>query len=1376
MKYPTKLITYLFVFLISSELYSTDTNSSLISQTHQFAFIENKGQMKDVEGNPTPYILYKAEAPGINIWITNTGITYQFLKLEDDEQENSENKIFKKNKRAENKHSQWNRVDMIFKNAKINKENCITEENSQIKRGVFNYYLAHCPDGVFDVKAFSKITIRNIYNGIDWILYTNQQQNSLKQDFIIHPNADPNQIKIIYEGKGKFEFTDNQIHFENNLGELHEGKLFCFREKFENEISSKYSVKKNTSLTNAGAGNFLDKQYRVGSQKLFSYEVSIQLGEYDNSKTLIIDPQQVWGTFYGGSYFEGSTAIATDPSGNLFIVGYTGSIDFPVLNGGVGTYFQATNGAGVLNSSDIIILKFSNTGAHRWTTYYGGDETLEQAYSVCTDPTGNVFITGFTGNGGSFSTFPIANPGGGAYFQNAFNGGEAFILKFGNNGNRIWATFYGGANSNEEGRCITSDPNGNIYVSGFTNSSNFPVLANSAPGSYNQATSGGFKDAFILKFSNTGIRQWATYFGGAADDDAYGLTLDISGNITITGSTKSLNLPIANPAGGAYYQNTKSGAATTTDAFFSKFNNTGILVWSTYYGGSQNDVGHSIKADKQGNIFSGGITFSSNFPVTNPGGGAYYQGISGSPGLIDSYIVKFSSTGVARWSTYFGGNNDDQYVTYESKTNVVVDDCDNAYLGFSTLSSNLVTQLACDGGYLDNSFNGYSDDFIAKFSNGGVPLWRTYLGGNAVDFRIALATDFNNNLFVTGEWSGDTTIILTPATYPLMSAGAGNFYDASHNGDDDLFVLKFKPTIVSASATFTNSNCCSGTATLNGTGGCAPYQYLWYDSNWNLVGNTQTANKLCAGTYYGVLRDSISCSLGDTATVSIIELGTPPNLTVGQPLVLGCGTSSSGIITANSTTSGVSYSWTGPGIVSGNTNDTATVNATGTYTITVTDSNGCSSTGTVSVTSNVILPNVSPATTFTITCTTLSDTISATSSTSGVNYNWNGPGIVSGGNTSSPIVNTAGIYTVTVTDANSCTNTATVTVTIDTIAPLLTTGASLTIYCNPTQGIITANSSTAGATYSWNGSGIVSGNNNDTATVNAAGTYTVTVTDPATGCTKTSTVTVTSNTTPPNATPGPPITVSSCISFTDTITASSTTSGVTYNWSGPGIVSGGNTSSAIINALGTYTVTITDPITGCTNTTTVTVNTSTILPNVTPGPTLTITSCINISGNISANSTTPGATYNWSGPGIASGGNTSNPSINALGTYTVTVTDPSTGCTNTSTVLVNNNIVLPNVSSSPNTIFCNQTTTTLTATSTTSGATFSWTGLGIVSGGNTSTVSVNALGTYTVIVTDPNTGCTNSTTANVNPPAFPIASVSPNNYHRIWSKYTTNRK
>ena len=302
---------------------------------------------------------------------------------------------------------------------------------------------------------------------------------------------------------------------------------------------------------------------------------------------------------------------------------------------------------------------------------------------------------------------------------------------------------------------------------------------------------------------------------------------------------------------------------------------------------------------------------------------------------------------------------------------------------------------------------------------------------------------------------------------------------------------------------------------------------------------------------------------------------------------------------------------------------------------------------------------------------------------------------------------------------------------------------------------MSGSTTTTGGTFSWlasNGGNIVSGATTATPTVNAAGTYTLTVTNPTNGCTTTDIVLVTLNNTIPNANAGADKELT-CTTTSIALSGSTTTTGATFSWlasNGGNIVSGATTATPTVNGTGTYTLTVTNPINGCTATDIALVTLNNTVPNINAGTDKVLT-CSVTSIALSGSSTTIGATFSWlasDGGNIVSGATTSAPTVNAAGTYTLTVTNPVNGCTATDIVLVTLNNTPPNVSAGNDAqILCGTVAVLLSGSSSTAGATLFWVasnGGNIVSGATTATPTVNAAGTYTLTITNPINGCTAS--------------------------------
>jgi hypothetical protein len=271
-----------------------------------------------------------------------------------------------------------------------------------------------------------------------------------------------------------------------------------------------------------------------------------------------------------------------------------------------------------------------------WGTYYGGSSGVNSS-DVSTDGSGNVYITGRTR-----STSGIATTG--AHQTSLARLDDAFLTKFNSSGVRQWGTYYGGS-FDEYAWDVTTDDSGNVYITGDTESSS-GIATN---GAHQTSYGGGYFDVFLTKFNSSGVRQWGTYYGGSGQDYGSDISTDSSGNVYITGETNSTS-GIATT--GSY--KTSMNNSGHTDAFLVKFNSSGVRQWGTYYGGSVQDYGYGVTTDVLSNVYITGQTTSSSGIATI---GAHQTSIGG--GYIDAFLVKFNSSGVRQWGTYYGGNVDE---------------------------------------------------------------------------------------------------------------------------------------------------------------------------------------------------------------------------------------------------------------------------------------------------------------------------------------------------------------------------------------------------------------------------------------------------------------------------------------------------------------------------------------------------------------------------------------------------------------------------------------------------------------------------------------------------------------------------------------------
>lgn len=561
---------------------------------------------------------------------------------------------------------------------------------------------------------------------------------------------------------------------------------------------------------------------------------------------------------------------------------------------------------------------------------------------------------------------------------------------------------------------------------------------------------------------------------------------------------------------------------------------------------------------------------------------------------------------------------------------------------------------------------------------------------------------------------------------------------------------------ISAEITNTvNPNCngaANGSATVEATGGNPPYTYAWTGGQ-----TTQTATNLPAGTYTVTVTGSNNSG---TATVST---------TLTQPSVLNLGATIDGTVTCLSTASatasasggtpGYNYTWS-----DGQTGETATFDEAGTYAVTVSDNNGCTKAITVNITGNVAPPLVFAEAPVELNCITPQVQLSGAGSSTGTNFTYlwttsNG-NIVSGANTLTPTVNQCGTYVLTVTNtASGCTASASTSPDCQVAPPdASVTGGTLT--CQAPTLMLIGNSNTPGANFLWTGPDITPANQNEqNPVVSAPGTYTLTVTNPDNGCTKTATAIVTSNI----ALPGATASVSGPLNcLTDSVTLSGNSPAepnVSFAWSGINFSS--NQQNTVTFEPGNYTLVVTDTLTGCTSSVTVNVVENSTLPydSIVPPGNL---NCNNDSIQLNANPSSqgPNFTYLWTaaeGGHILSGDTTLLPVVDSAGKYFLKITNLDNGCMSLDSVVVKQSSPVNAALDTSQQVSCfngNNGSATLSGTGGNGTYAFSWS-----TGDSTATADNLIAGVYMATVTD-GENCSASISVTISQPDPLLANIS----------------
>jgi gliding motility-associated-like protein len=574
-------------------------------------------------------------------------------------------------------------------------------------------------------------------------------------------------------------------------------------------------------------------------------------------------------------------------------------------------------------------------------------------------------------------------------------------------------------------------------------------------------------------------------------------------------------------------------------------------------------------------------------------------------------------------------------------------------------------------------------------------------------------------------------------------------------------------TAVAAAIAPTSSiNCLITTQILNATP-TGPFSYSWTPSSGLTGSSVSNPTVSVGGTYSVVITNTVNGCFGNAST-TVVSNTIIPTVTISPSSFTTTCTTPTVQLTANTSTNSVNYTWTVPatGTLSNVSSSNPIASGAGIFTVVVTNTvNGCVSTAaTSSITINVSVPTATLASNnLSITCVNPAPGTSVSTSTSSVNCIWTpSSGIASGANTSSPTFTLAGTYSVVITNTiNGCSSNAssnTVTVTLNNTIPTISITPSQTLTCTtPSITITTTVNPSSGLSYNWTGSG-VTGATTNSVSVNQAGVYSATVTNPVNGCFVTTSVAIASNTTAPIANIAVNSITTTCAAPTATLNASSTPStGVSYNWSAPG--SGSlNTftvSNPVAGGSGIFTVTVTDNTNGCSTavsqaTVEVVPDAATPIINVSANN-LTIT-CTNTTVTTALTSTNSIASYNWN-PSPVSGG--ANPVFDTPGIYTATVT-ATNGCPTNVSVNVGIDITVPTASlslaSNNGTLTCLTTSITLTPTvSPMSNLTYTWSpSIGLASNINQASATFTAAGVYALAITNTITGCVSSLTNTAN--------------------------
>jgi hypothetical protein len=699
-----KIITSLSnCLLCAASVFGTQPSSNLTAEQalqkadKQF-FIENKGQWHSD-------VLFLTRMGGLDVWITKYGVNYTFYQIEKNPNP----------KQAEHLPSKfendWEDATLLGHRVllKLKNNNAHPSPQGRIKQqGYYNYLIGNDPSKhASNVGLYKEAVVKNVYNGIDLRYYF--ENGYLRYDFVVHPGADPSQIKFELDGEFKEYLKNNTLCYTTRFGEVQMQDLYVYQQSDKKQVPAKFTQEN-------GVWQF-------------------QLSNYDKTQPLIIDPL-IYSTYIGGSSEDESKDIAIDATGNAYITGNTQSPNYNITQGS----FQTT----YVGNRDVFVTKLNGMGtALIYSTYIGGSAD-DFGNGIAVDSSENAYITG-----GTWSSDYNLTSGA---FQTTNNGGvwDAFVTKLNSTGTSlIYSTYIGGSN-NDAGMSIAIDGTGNAYITGRTKSTDYDTTA----GAFQTTYGGGMQegDVFITKLNSSGTNLiYSTYIGGNNDESAFSIAIDDAGNAYITGSTWSNDYDITSGAFKTLYEGAK-------DVFVSKLDSTGNeLIYSTYIGGFDFDYGVDIAIDGFGNAYITGGTVSTNYDIT-PGAFQTFHG----GGYYDVFVTKLNSTGTGLiYSTYIGGNHNDFGYA------ISIDISGNAYITGYTNSFN----YDITPGTIQSNNEGGTDIFVSKLNNTGNGLiYSTYMGGNNDDMGRAIAIDGSGNAYITGH-TLSTDFDITPGAFQTTKAG-----------------------------------------------------------------------------------------------------------------------------------------------------------------------------------------------------------------------------------------------------------------------------------------------------------------------------------------------------------------------------------------------------------------------------------------------------------------------------------------------------------------------------------------------------------------------------------------------------------------------------
>jgi len=836
-------------------------------------FVENKGQWDE-------RVRYLAQIAGLDAWVTDDGITYDFYRTIDSVSSDNDSLLSFPGRPGRSGVRKGQIVRMEFVGAT---GRAIAGHRAP---GVYNYFVGNDSSRwVTDAGLYDEVSIDQVYTGIDASIRFDE--GSIRYDMIVAPHVDPGRIRLRFTGAdGIGVDEEGNLVIRTTLGEVRQQGLLAFQKMPDG-----------------------DRRVDCRFRPMQDGSIGFELGSYDRSRPLVIDPV-IYSTYFGGSQNCEGGYLAVDRQGNMYLSGMVRSNGYLATPGAYQENYAGGNGF----PHDVVITKLDPSGtALVYSTFLGGTGE-DNVYGLALDTSANVYVTGWTQS----SDFPTAQ----AYQLLRMGGGDVFVTKLNSSGSRLIYSTYLGGTSNDIAGGITADNRGWAYIVGASASSNFPAI-----NGYSSTNNGSFVfgDVIVARFDAFGQLLSSTFLGGAGNDVGTDIALGKDGSIYVCGYTSSWNFP--HPSGFDPDLNV-SGSGFATDAFVAKFDPTlRTLEYATYLGGNGDDAAFGIAVDSNDNAYVTGTTRSNDFPTSK---NAFDQSLNDTANSTDLFLTKVNNRGLALlYSSYFGGKDAD------SGSHLVVDRNEFAYVVGTTRSNNF--PVTSNG--IDTTHNGSGDAIFLKVNTEtGALVYSTFLGGSGFEEGRDVAIDDDNTVYLSGLTGSNDFFPITDDAFQDVG-GAVNFFLTKLDVCD--LTLNEAPDVQVCAGSSV------GIGALPPSIGVPPYTYAWTPAEG--LSATTIANPLASPkvstTYVLRLTDAEGCIGYDTVHVTVTPMptasaGFDASVCAGDPAPLGSPGSPS-----------FTYSWEPVDGLDDPSSPLpiATPTATTQYILTVTSPDGCTDRDTVLV-------------------------------------------------------------------------------------------------------------------------------------------------------------------------------------------------------------------------------------------------------------------------------------------------------------------------------------------------------------------------------------------------------------------------------------------